>query len=45
MDLLTRLRGLAFALTLLGAALLDGASAQAGPPFITDDPEPVYLHH
>ena len=32
----------------LGAALLmlaAGRRAWAGPPFITDDPEPVELHH
>lgn len=30
---------------LLGALLAFGAPAKAGPPFITDDPEPVGLHH
>ncbi len=34
----------ALALLLLGGFLL-AAQAHAGPPFLTDDPEPVELHH
>ena len=41
----TRLRALASTLLLLGAALFGGGPAHAGPPFITDDPEPVELGH
>lgn len=31
--------------TLAAACLLPGLSALAGPPFVTDDPEPVDYHH
>ena len=32
-------------LVIVVAALMMGTVAWAGPPFVTDDPEPVELHH
>jgi len=45
MDLLIRPYRRAFAALSLAAALLAAAAVRAGPPFITDDPEPVDLGH
>ena len=45
MNLSIRLRRPVYAALSLATALLAAAPAHAGPPFITDDPEPVDLGH
>ena len=45
MPALTRCRAIDFVALVLIAALCGARQARAGPPFITDDPEPVDLGH